>query len=441
MNLIRDDIRKLYLKFLFPSMAGAMVMSVYSFVDAIAVGQSEGALGTAAMAVISPVYGITVFLAILCGVGGSVLMSIAKSQGNEEKGNACFTASVILIGLLTLAVWAAFLLFQGPIFSLFGADDTVMPKTIEYGRWVVWFMPVFIFPIFIGAFLRNDSAPRLAMTAVIVGGCVNMFGDWFLVFPMKMGMNGAAIATVIGTCVQGLIMISHFFCPNCTLKLVRPRHTLRGIGRILRVGFEAGVLDLGSVAIAALMNNQIVAYGSATELAIFGVLSTIMALFQALFGGVGQAIQPLVSANFGARQKKRIRQVWTLSLRTVLLMGIAFTLLGELFPVPITRIFMAATPEVLAAAPEICRLFFPLFPFLGVVVLGDYMLQSVMEEKMSAVLGLMHSALLSGAMILILPRFLGLSGVWLAMPITELITAAVAYLYTSKKLRREERPF
>ena len=199
MNFLTSDVRKLYKKFLFASMGSALVMSIYSFVDTIAIGQSEGTVGAAAFAVITPLYGILVFLSILCGIGGSVLMSNAKGEGNEEKGNACFTVSVLVIVALTAAFWPLFMLFHEQIFTFFGADEKIMPKVMEYAEWIIRFFPVFIAPTFISAFIRNDGVPTLAMVAVIIGGCVNMFGDWFLVFPLGMGMKGAAIATVLGT--------------------------------------------------------------------------------------------------------------------------------------------------------------------------------------------------------------------------------------------------
>ena len=233
MNFLTEDIRKLYSKFLAASLGSALVMSIYSFVDTIAVGQSEGPAGSSAMAVITPLYGIIVFLAILCGIGGSVLMSNARGKGNEEKGNAYFTASILLMGWLTVIVWIAFGLFHKEIFTFFGADAEIMPKVMEYAEWIIWFFPVFIAPTFISSFIRNDGAPGLAMAAVLIGGCVNIFGDWFLVFPLGMGMKGAAIATVIGTSLQVLIMCSHFRSERCHLKFVKPYNMCHSIWNIL----------------------------------------------------------------------------------------------------------------------------------------------------------------------------------------------------------------
>lgn len=416
------------------SLASAAVMSVYSFVDTIAVGQSEGPVGAAAMAVITPLYGVLVFLGILCGVGGSVLYGNARGEGKTEKANALFTAATGLMAALTILVWIGFAVFHEPVFTFFGADAELMPKVMEYARWLIWFLPVFIAPTFISSFIRNDGNPGLAMAAVITGGSINIFGDWFFVFPLGMGMTGAALATVIGTTAQVLIMCSHFFTRKCTLRFVKPNHVKPAIRQTLSIGFGASVLDLGTVILAIIMNNQIMRYGDTNALAIYGVVATITSLFQALFCGVGQAIQPIVSANCGAMRQDRIKQIWKLSFRTVVIMGIIFTGIGELFPEQITHLFMDATPEVIAAAPSIIRPFFFIFLFLGITVLSTYHLQSIMHGTVSMIVALLRSVVISGLLLFILPLWFDIFGVWVAMPISELIVAIVALVYIHKRI-------
>ena len=433
MDFITGDIKQLYRKFLTASMASAMVMSIYSFVDTIAVGQSEGPAGAAAMAVITPLYGVLIFLGILCGVGGSVLYGNARGEGKEEKANALFTAATGLMLFLILLVWIIFALFHQQIFTFFGADAELMPKVMEYARWLIWFLPVFILPTFISSFIRNDGAPGLAMAAVIIGGCVNIFGDWFFVFPLGLGMTGAAMATVLGTSVQVIIMCIHFFTKKCTLRIVKPNHVKPAICQTLGIGFGASVLDLGTVILSIIMNNQIMRYGDTNALAVYGVVATITSLFQALYCGVGQAIQPIVSANCGAMQADRIKQVWKMSLTTVIVLGIGFTAVGELFPTQIVRLFMDVTPEVLTVAPGIIRPFFLLFLFLGITVLATYHLQSIMHGRMSMMIAVLRSVVISGLLIYILPLFMGILGVWVAMPISELIVAIIALIYIQKR--------
>lgn len=433
MDYLTSSTKTLYRKYLTASLGSALVITIYSFVDTIAVGQSEGPAGTAAMAVITPIFGILVFFGILFGIGGSVLMNNAKGAGNEEKGNAYFTTALILVVGFTVVTWVLFARFSKPILFFFGATQGTLPLVMRYVQWLIRCWPIFIFSTFIGAFVRNDNAPGLVMAGVISGGCFNIFGDWFFVFPLGMGMEGAAIATVLGTTLQCLILCSHLFRKCCGLKLAKPFRMGKAIRKIFVIGIGASLLDLGTVVLSTITNNQILRYGSEVELAIYGVMTTIAALVQAMYCGVGQAIQPLVSANFGGRQYGRVRQFLKMSVVTVLIMGVLFTALAEGLPVPIVQLFMDATPEVLAAAPNSMRLYSLLYLFLGFTVLSTYYLQSVMRDRASMAIGILRSLVVSGLLLYLLPLFWGINGVWLALPISECIVTVVAAVFLSKK--------
>lgn len=436
MDLVRDDIKMLYRKYLGTSIMSAVVMSIYSIVDSVAIGQSEGPIGSAALAVITPLYGLFAFLSILCGVGGAVLYSNAKGEEKYEKANVFFTTATAMMAILVLLAWSGFALFHDPILTFFGADTELMPKVMEYAWWIIGFMPMFLLSMFISAFIRNDNAPGLAMAAVIIGGCINIFGDWFLVFPLGMGMKGAGIATVTGTTVQMIILCTHFFTKKCSLRLVKPFRVFPAIRKTLITGFGTAVLDLGVVIIAILINNQIMRYGSATALAVYGVVATISSLFQALFNGVGQAIQPIVSANCGAGLSDRMNHAWKLALATVIGLGIVFTAVGMLFPTQMVRLFMDVTPEVIDAAPGIIRPYFLVFLFLGINIAATYYLQSAMHSKMSMVVGILRSIVISGLLLVVLPFLLDILGVWLAMPIAELIVMVITLRYIRKESER-----
>lgn len=432
MDFVKDNVKKLYRKFLTSSMCAALATSVYSFVDTIAVGRSEGDIGAAAMAVITPIYGILMFLAIFIGVGGSVLMSNAKGKNDETEGNEYFTVSLVLIAIFTAIFWLSFVLFSKQILTFFGADSQLLPKVMEYAEWIIWFFPFFVMPSFISAFIRNDGAPVLTMVAVIIGGLTNVFLDWLLVFPMKMGMRGAAIATVTGTIIQVAIMCSRFFSKNCKLKILKPNEFFKKVKNVLSVGIGASILDLGTVIIVIITNNAIKKYGSNSELAVYGVLATITSLFQALYCGVGQAIQPLVSANYGAKETSRIRQIWKMSLITTLILGVLFTVLDESMPTQIVKVFVTATPAVLNVAPKIIRIYSIVFIALGINVLSAYYLQSIMREKASMLIAILRSILISGILIVVLPIIFGIDGVWIALPVSEFIVAifSLIYIYT-----------
>ena len=202
------------------------------------------------------------------------------------------------------------------------------------------------------------------------------------------------------------------------------------------MGFGAGVLDLGNVLIAIIINNQIMRYGNVEALSVYGVVGTTSLLFQALFCGVGQAAQPLVSTNYGARKLGRVQTVLSMGLVSVVVMGVCFMLVGELFPEAITKFFIAATPEVLAVAPMVFRCYFIFFLFLGITVFATYYLQSIMRERKAMTISVLRSLVLSSVMLFLLPLFLGLAGVFLAMPVSEALVAALALVFIQRYGRR-----
>jgi putative MATE family efflux protein len=436
MDLLKGSIAKVYSKYLFSSLGSAIVISVYSFVDTIAVGQYEGPNGSAAMAVVVPLYSIIVFFAILCGIGGSVLMSNAKGRGDSEKGNAFFTSAFTIMSLLTVIFWIVFVFFMRDIFSIFGADDKLMPFVLRYAKWIIWFCPMFLFSIFLACFVRNDGNPGLAMRAVIFGAVVNIFGDWFFVFPLKMGMSGAGLATVIGTAIQTGILCTHFFTERCTLEFVKVKKLFLPAKQIMTVGFASAFLDLANVVLSGILNNAIMRYGNVSALAVFGVAATVSSLFQALFGGVGQAIQPIISTNFGAGETGRIRKTFTMAIITITIMGAMLTSAGLLFPNSIVRLFMNTTPEILKIAPYIIRTYSLLFLCMGINIFATYYLQSILKTKVSLVISFLRGIIISGLLLNVLPLVFGLNGIWWAMPVSECFVAIISitiFIHLHKK--------
>ena len=426
MDLICENPKTLYRRYLLPSMASALVTSIYAFVDTIAVGQYAGGTGAAAVAVTLPLFGIFSFLSILCSVGGCVCMAKAEGEREPVQRNRYFTASFALLMLCTLVVWGLLLALDEPILRLFGTDAALMPTAKAYAKWIIWFAPAFFLPTALSAYLRNDGAPRLAMAAVIVGGGVNIFGDWFFVFPMDMGVSGAGLATMAGSVIQTLIMGSHFLTRRSSLRLVRLKGARPLYQRVLSVGLGASVIEFATIFITILMNNQIMRYGTAADLAVYGVIATIAALFQSAFRGIGQAAQPILSANYGAHRHRRIIAVWNMALRTGLILGVCFAALGWLFPTEIMRIFIAVDDAILAAAPHIVRLYFPLFVFQSINILAIYYLQSILASYQALTVALLRSALLSGVLLLLLPLVMQMDGVWSAQLIAEALTAALS---------------
>ena len=436
MDLQTGNIKKHFFQYLFPAVAGAVVVALYSFVDTIAVGQGVGPNGTAAIAVCVPFFNVVTFVSILCGIGGATMYGQARGEGNGEKSNACFTVSLITVIVITAAAMALLWTFRYPIYRLCGADDQILPYAMDYGNWVIIGLPAFVCASYLPCFLRNDGAPNLVLAATVTGAVINIFGDWFLVFPMKMGMTGAAYASVSGAVVQSVVLCIHFFTKKCTLRLVRPTHFLRGVRRVLSGGFGAGFQYIAVIVTSIIMNNQIMKYSGPAALAIYGVMITVVALFQNIYAGVGQAAQPLVSVNFGAGLLDRIRQTYRIAAVAALAFSVCFTAVGMAFPRQITMLFMDATPEVLEMAPSIMRIYYWALLVSGYSIFDIVYLQSIDKPVAAAVGALLRGILLNGSLILILPAVFGTAGIWWAVVIAEAVTALWLLLYTTMQNKK-----
>lgn len=429
MDLLKGNIRKLFIKFLIPAISSAIAVAAYSLIDTIAIGQGVGADGTAACAILLPVFSIASFIGLLCGIGGCVLRSQAKGEGNEIKANAYFTAATVLVGIITVIVWLIGNLTQKQLYRLCGADEILMPYSFEYGSWIFAFLPSFVLTTFLGAFIRTDGSPRFVMYCTLIGGVINVIGDWLFVFPLKMGMPGAAIATVLGSAVQTVLLLGFILRKKTSLKFVKPYNLLSAIKKTVTVGFGSGIGSLSLIAISFIANNQIMKHCGAPALALYGVLGTVSALFLSIFSGIGQAAQPIVSENFGAGNLNRCKKTEGIGMKTTILFGMFFAVLCIIFPIQITGIFMKMTPEVAEITPYILRVYSLSFLPLAVNTFATYYLQSVNHSKMASVISLSRGLVLNGLFLYLFPLFMGGNGIWWAVFFSEAVTMIISSVY------------
>lgn len=435
MDLLKDNPRNLFWKFLIPAVSSAIAVAAYSFVDTIAIGHGVGPEGTAACAIVLPIFTIGHFIALLCGIGGSVLMSRARGAGNTEKGDAYFTASLLYVLSVTAVIWILGVLYQKPLYRMFGADETLLPYAYEYGKWIFGAFPSFVLVYFLGAFIRTDGSPKFVMFVTLLGGVINIIGDIVLVFPLKMGMTGAAIATVAGSVVQTVVLTAYILLGKTSLHLARPYQWGKAVKNITFLGIGAGISQIASTVVTYIINNQIMRYSGPAALAVYGMMSTVVALFLSIFSGVGEAAQPIVSVNFGAGKPERYRATGKLGLKTAAVMGAVCFGLCALFPEQVASIFMKVTPEIAEIAPYIIWVYAIAFMPMAVNLFATAYLQSVSKANKATTVSMLRGLVLSSVLLYILPVFMGGNGIWWAVTLAEVLAAVVALWYLLPELR------
>ena len=436
MDLLNGNIRSIFFKFVSASVGSGLIVSIYTLVDMIAVGQYEGPLGSAAMACLQPMFTLFIALGLLFGIGGSVMFSITRGQGDEKKSNQFFTVATAAALVVSVLVLLAFVLFQEQLLRLFGSDDELLPYCLSYTRWLTLAVPFFLMSQVLSAFLRNDNAPFLATLATILGGGFNIFGDWFFVFKVDMGIAGAGLATFLGQVISTAVLLCHFLRKQNTLRLAKPDHLWGDLRAVCTTGFAPFIVDISLGVTIAIFNNQIIRLSDSDHLAVYGVISNCIVLFQCSFYSVGQAIQPIVSINHGAQKHDRVRHVLKLTLITAAVMGILFFAVVELFPAAILRLFMDVTASVLAIGPAILRIYAIGFLLMGGSIVTSYYFQSILQSGRSLLISLLRGFFFSATLLVILPLLFGFDAIWWGIPIAELLTLLVS-VYLLKKASSE----
>lgn len=433
MDLQKDNLKKLYLRFLIPSLGSAMVMSIYTLTDAIVIGKGVGPNALAALSITTPLLCILMSMGILFGVGGSVKMSVHRGAGNYKKANRFFTLSFATLTVIAIALWIIYGFGISMLLRIMGANDTLYPYALAYMKYINIFLPVAVFSNYIAIFVRADEDPNRAMAGVLLGGVTNIALDIIFVFPMQMGIGGAALASAIGMVIQVLVGITHFFSKKNKLKFIVPKHMISSVAQIIGSGIPSFFNEFANGFIVLLFNIQILKYCGESALSVYSVISNCVILFNSLFTGVGQSVQPIIATNYGGGKWDRIYKIRKMAFFTIIIMGVIFSMSGILFPEGVCSVFMNPDNEMKHIAQKGLRIYFAAFLPMGINLLASYYLQSILSVKKSLCISLLRNVILSSAAILLFPVMFGSNSLWLVMPVVEVVVLIVSGLFMMQK--------
>lgn len=427
-NLLQDSPRKLFFQYLIPSVSATMVTSIYLLADSIMIGKGLGEIAIAALNLVLPLFNILFGTGALFGVGGGVLFSVAMGNRDGERARRYFTLAVLLNAAFMFVYLICGLLLLAPILRILGATAVTMPDALAYARVISFGVPFFSFSFFLQAFIRNDQAPRLAMAAVISGGVANIILDWIFIFPLGLGMSGAAAATVLGTALTCAILCSHFFHQENRLRLLPQKLRPRYVKEIFQYGFSSFFMEISNGIVIFVFNLQLLHYAGELGVTVYSILSNSAYIIIALSNGIAQAAQPIIATNFGAKLMERIQQVKSCGLRTAAIEGSFFALLGLLFPLAVVYIFINPTEEILRMAPLAVRLYFLSFIGMALNIFYTNYFQATLQPSKALTVCALRGLVLCVTLAYLLPIKLGVTGIWMAMPLAETITLLVAMI-------------
>ncbi len=274
-----------------------------------------------------------------------------------------------------------YIFFDKPILSFFGADSNLLSLSKSYLTPIKAVIPLYLFNQMLAAFLRNDNHPELATIGILAGGLFNIIGDYIFVFTFDMGILGAGLATAVGSGISFAVMVSHFWSKKNTLVLRKPTGFLRKLRKITVTGFPTFFVDIAMGILTVLFNRQIMKYLDSNALAVYGPIVNIGTIVQCCAYSVGQAAQPIITINYGAKKWRRIKETLRYALYTIGVFSIFWTALSLICPNFYIYIFMKPTKTILDIAPTIIRCYSISFLLLPLNIFSTYYFQVIMKPR------------------------------------------------------------
>lgn len=307
LDLLQDKESTLLRKYMIPSVLGMLGLSVCILFDTMFIGHKIGELGLAALNIALPIYNLYSAIGLTIGVGGATALSVSMGQKKFHRVNRIFTSAVFATIIFCIIISLLEVFFLDKIVYMLGASEATFPLAKEYLKIILAFNPAFIFASAFIVFVRNDREPKLAMYAVIGSNTTNIVLDYVFIYIFNLGMFGAALATSIGQLVALGVLSIHFIKKNNTMHIELGGINLDNIGKVLKNGVPSFLNEISAGFVIFIFNIVIYKFEGDLGVSAYGIITNIVLIFMAVFNGVSQGVQPLISVNFGAKRKSVLK--------------------------------------------------------------------------------------------------------------------------------------
>ncbi|MFP4382496.1 MAG: MATE family efflux transporter [Spirochaetia bacterium] len=437
--LTKEKIPRLLGKLALPAIAGMTVNALYNLVDTIFIGQGVGALAIGGLSIALSAQVAMFSFSLLFGVGAASIISRSLGAGDRE-GAAKTAGTAVVLGFLTvLLLLAVSQIFLIPLIRLLGGTEEIIPYTERYLRIILFGFPVITLTVIGHNTSRAEGRPKIAMFSLIIGAGMNIILDAVFIFVFNMGIRGAATATVIARCFSLLFLIRYFKSGKSSIKLsIRSFIPDLRLGwRIAALGSATFVRQIGMSVLILTVNNVLKVYGSPLHISAYGIFSRLLLFGLMPMFGINQAFQPIAGYNWGAGLPDRSRKSFYISLGASVMYALILFAGVMIFPGPVMSIF-TGNRQLIELGTNPLRYLFLMMPFIPLQILGATFFLAVGKAVPAFILTLSRQVLFLIPMVIILPNFFGLMGIWYAFPLADGLSVVLTVLVLTVKLRKPE---
>lgn len=442
-----EPIGRLIAKFAIPCVISLLVNSLYNIVDQIFIGWGVGYLGNGATNVVFPITIIALALSLMIGDGGAAYLSLKLGEGNIDSAKRGVGNAVAMVTMVSIVLMAFFLVFIDPILTLFGATSTLRAYALEYGYVIGVGLPFMMIPAALNSMIRADGSPKYAMVSMALGAVINTVLDPVFIFVFHMGVRGAAIATVIGqiaTFLVSVAYISHFKTFHFDISALRLH--VKTCGKVLSLGISSFITQIAITIVMALSNNLLAGYGaesiygSEIPLTAMGIVMKVNQILISILVGISTGAQPIIGFNYGAGDFHRVKKAFDIALIASEIVAVIAFFIFQFAPMRVVSLFGSEEGLYNEFAVMSFRIFLLLCPLTGFQTVAAIYLQAIGKPAKSAVLSLSRQIIFFVPTAMILPIFLGVTGVLWTGPVADglaFLLALALIIYERQKLKEK----
>lgn len=424
-NRKKNTVERMFGKYVFQNILGMLGISAYILADTFFISMAEGAGGITALNLVLPIYSLIFGIGSMIGVGSAIRFNVLRAR-KDETADAYFSNALMFALVFGVIFIVTGILVPDKLIEMLGGDATIVAIGTPYTRIFLMFAPFFMGNYICNAFVRNDGNPALAMQATLFSSMFNIVMDYVLMFPMGLGMAGAAWATAFSPVVGILMCCRHFFSKKSTVKFVWKKPSLKKLFESCRLGVAAFVGELSSGVTTVIFNFLILGLTGNDGVAAYGVVANIAIVATSIFNGVAQGTQPLFSRFYGKGEKAAIKKILKLAMGTSLVLALLILAVTMGFTGSIVEIFNSEKNGQMAAyAMKGVKIYFWGFLFAGVNIVGAGYLSAIEEAGWAFAISMIRGVVAISVCAFVLAYFFGMTGIWLAFPTAEFITALV----------------
>lgn len=443
-RLGKEPVGKLLWQFSIPAIVGMLVTALYNIIDRIYIGNipNVGSVAITGVGITLPIMTIIMAFGMLVGIGTSARVSLTLGEGKKDEAEKLLGNAFTLLIIIGIAISILGIVFGEKILFIFGASKNTIYYAKEYIN-IIFIGTIFNMISFgLNHSIRAEGNPKVAMFTMLIGALLNAILDPIFIFVFKLGVRGAAIATILSQLVCAIWILRYFLGKNSTLKIRKRNLKLQFnlMISIFAIGMSPFAMQLAASLVQVICNNALISYGGDIAVGAMTIIGSISSIFFMPIFGINQGGQPIIGYNYGSHKYNRVKKaVKDSALAATIIMIIGFLII-ELCPQLVIRIFNNDEGLVSTATYGI-RIYLCMIPFVGFQIISANYFQSIGKAKISMFLSLLRQIILLIPMLLILPKVFGITGVWLAGPVSDFISSVVTgILFYSdiKKLKEKE---